>query len=299
MGQFRGVYPPIITPFDHTGKINETAYRKVVDYLIDAGVQGFWTCGGSGEGVLLSDDELKRMADLTVEAVKGRVKIIFHVGGPTTRRAVEVAKYAATAGVDAICSVPSYFYGTDDASVVAHLQAIGEATDLPLFFYNLPQSTGVIITPALMDKLLAAIPTAAGIKHSYHDLGYLRYFVELNNSQLDVFVGNLHLFLPALTLGASGCISTPLWPQHYLAVWKSFQDGDISAAQKHQRALSQMHDPFLKGDYPWLGAIKFILSETIGIDCGEPRRPNLPLTNEQKERIRKKLQELQPLSKAG
>jgi dihydrodipicolinate synthase/N-acetylneuraminate lyase len=293
MGQFRGVYPPIITPFDSNGKINEPVYRKVVDFLIGAGVQGFWTCGGSGEGVLMSDDELKQMADLTVDAVKKRVKIIFHVGGPTTRRAVEAAKYAAAAGVDAICSVPPYFYGTDDASVVAHLQAIGAATDLPLFFYNLPQSTGVLITPKLMDKLVEAIPTAAGIKHSHPDLGFLRYFAEMNNGQLDVFVGNLHLFLPALTLGACGCISTPLWPKHYVAVWESFQQGDIQAARKHQQALTKIHEPFLDGEYPWFGTMKFILSKTLGIDCGEPRMPNLPLTKEQKESVRKRLQEVQ------
>ena len=288
MNKFNGVYPPVPTPFSEDDQINETAYRKILDYLIEAGVHGLWVCGGSGEGVLLSDDERKRMADLTVDHVHGRVKIIFHVGAPTTKDAVSAAEHAARSGVDAIASVPSYFYGTDDKSVTEHLKAVGAATDLPLFLYNLPQSTGVLITPALIDRLVEEIPTVGGIKHSYPDIQMLRYFVEVEGGKLDVFVGDNRSFLPALTLGAAGCISGPLIPEIYVKLWECYQAGDIKAAQTAQSELTAFHEKFIH-KFDWVGVMKFIMRQHSGVDCGPPRLPNLPLSPDDKESVLREL----------
>ena len=291
MNKFHGVYPPIPTPFTEDDRINEAAYLKIIDYLVESGVHGLWVCGGSGEGVLLSDDERKRMVDLTVDRVDGRVKIIFHVGAPTTKAAVGAAEYAARSGVDALASFPPYFYATDDKSVVEHMKAVGAATDLPLFLYNLPSSTGVLITPALMDRLVAEVPTVAGIKHSYADIQMLRYFVDIEDGKLDVFVGDNRSFLPALTLGAAGCISSPLIPEVYVRLWERYQAGDLKGAQAAQRELTAFHEKFIH-KYDWVGVMKFIISEHSGVDCGPPRLPNLALDPAERENVLQELNQL-------
>ena len=84
--EFEGVYPALITPMDSDGNLNESALRKVIKFNISAGVHGFWVAGGSGESVLLDDEENCRIAQIVSQEARGRVKNIMHVGTPTTAR---------------------------------------------------------------------------------------------------------------------------------------------------------------------------------------------------------------------
>ena len=151
--EFHGIFPAIITPMTPEGKLNEVAFRKVIEFNIQAGVHGFWVAGGTGESVLLDDEENNRIAEVIADQSNGRIKNIMHVGAPTTARAAKMAEHAAKAGVESICCVPPFFYGRDDAEIVEHYRIVAAAADLPLFVYNLPGATGVEITPALMRKI--------------------------------------------------------------------------------------------------------------------------------------------------
>ena len=93
--EFKGVYPALITPMDSDGNLNESALRKVIEFNISAGVHGFWVAGGSGESVLLDDEENCRIAQIVTEETKGRVKNIMHVGTLTTERSANLAEHAA------------------------------------------------------------------------------------------------------------------------------------------------------------------------------------------------------------
>ena len=184
--EFKGIIAAIVTPYTSDGEINEEAYRKIVDFNIDAGISGFWVAGGTGESVLLDDDERIRLGELTVDQAKGRAKTILHVGALTTRSAARIAEGAARAGAEAIACVPPFFYHPSDKAIVEHYKTVAAAADLPLFLYNLPSSTGVEITPALAEKIAEAVPQLAGIKHSVWDLNSFRAFVEMG---LASFIG--------------------------------------------------------------------------------------------------------------
>ena len=200
--EFRGVFPAIITPMTPDGKLNEEAFRQVIEFNIQAGVHGFWVAGGTGESVMLDDEENKRIAEIVVERSRGRVKNIMHVGAPTTARAARMAEHAARAGVEAICCVPPFFYRRTDKEIVEHYRTVAEAADLPLFVYNLPSATGVEITPVLMQKIQEKVPQLVGLKHSAPTLSHVRAFARMGFSCL---IGNCRMMLPALTLGAAGC----------------------------------------------------------------------------------------------
>ena len=103
MAELKGVVPAVVTPFTAAGEFNERAFREVVEYNIQAGVHGFWIGGGTGESVLLDDEENFRIATAAAEQAAGRITNIMHIGAPTTRRAVKMAERAAGAGVDALC----------------------------------------------------------------------------------------------------------------------------------------------------------------------------------------------------
>ncbi len=279
MAEFGGVYPAIITPMTKEGALNEAAFREVIEFNIEAGVHGFWVAGGTGESVLLEDHENMRIAEIAADQAGGRIKNIMHVGAPNTARAARMAEHAAKAGVDAICCVPPFFYRQSEDAIVEHYRVVAAAADLPFFVYNLPQSTGVEITPDLMLKIQEGVPQLKGLKHSAPTVANIRAFAKMG---LDCFVGNCMLMLPALTIGATGCIDGPpnVAPELWVEIWRAYNDGDIKRAEEAQDRASEAGIAVRQfGMHPTL---KAVLSERLGIDCGDPRPPGLPLTPEQR-----------------
>ncbi|MBX3050443.1 MAG: dihydrodipicolinate synthase family protein [Caldilineaceae bacterium] len=275
MSKFEGIFPAIITPMAADGSLNEAAFRQVMEFNIQAGVQGFWVAGGTGESVLLEDEENRRIAEIAADQSQGRIANIMHVGAATTVRAARLAEHAAKVGVEAICCVPPFFYRQSDEAIVEHYRVVAGAADLPLFVYNLPQSTGVEITPQLMQKIQDGVPQLAGLKHSAPYLPYVRDFAKMG---LACFVGNCRLMLPALTIGAVGCVDGPpnLAPERWVALWKAYRSGNLHAAQEAQEHASQVAD--LIQPFRFHAIAKAILSARLGMDCGDPRPPMQALT---------------------
>ena len=289
MAGFRGVYPALITPMTAGGELNEAALREVIEFNIQAGVHGFWVAGGTGESVLLEDEENMRIAEIASDQSRGRIENIMHVGAATTARAVKLAEHAAKSGVEAICCVPPFFYRQSDEAIVEHYKAVGAAANLPLFVYNLPQATGVEITPEMMQKIQDGVPQLKGLKHSAVTFANVRAF---SNMGLQCLVGNAMLMLPALTIGASGCVDGPpnVAPELWVEIWNAYNDGDIHRAEAAQEKASQVTD--LVRSIGLHASTKAILSERLGIDCGAPRPPGQPITPEQRTMMQKRLNEL-------
>lgn len=287
--EFRGIVPAIITPFTADGQFNEDAYRQVIEFNLKAGVHGFWVCGGTGEGVLLGDDERIRVAEVSADQVRGRAKVIMHVGATTTQSAVRIAKGAGAAGVDAICSVPPLLYRADDDAVVVHYRAIAEATDLPFFVYNLPQMVGVEITPPLMERIVKEVPRVTGMKHSAPNFFNIYPF---NGLGMAVFTGNSGLLLPALTMGAVGCVDGPpgMAPEIHVEVYNAYQAGDMEKAKEGQRQVAAVKQ--LCSRFSFIAVCKAVLSERLGVDCGVPRRPIRSLTQDEAREVIRRAKEL-------
>ncbi|MAX58497.1 MAG: hypothetical protein CL755_06595 [Chloroflexi bacterium] len=289
MAGFRGVYPALITPMTAGGELNEAALREVIEFNIQAGVHGFWVAGGTGESVLLEDEENMRIAEIASDQSRGRIENIMHVGAATTARAVKLAEHAAKSGVEAICCVPPFFYRQSDEAIVEHYKAVGAAANLPLFVYNLPQATGVEITPEMMQKIQDGVPQLKGLKHSAVTFANVRAF---SNMGLQCLVGNAMLMLPALTIGASGCVDGPpnVAPELWVEIWNAYNDGDIHRAEAAQEKASQVTE--LVRSIGLHAGTKAILSERLGIDCGAPRPPGQPITPGQRTMMQQRLNEL-------
>ena len=284
--EFKGVVPPIITPFTSESEVNEDAYRQVLEFNLKAGVHGFWVCGAAGEGLLLSDDERMRIAEVSVDQVRGRAKVIMHVGATTVRSAVRLALQACAAGVDAVSAVPPLHYRPGDDGIVAYYRAIAEAVDLPLFVYNYPAMTGVEVTPPLMEKLVREIPQMAGVKHSAPNFFNIYAF---NRLGIAVFAGPL---LPALTMGAVGCIASPsnIAPGIYLDIYNAYLEGNLAKAEERQRQAAAIQAFCFQ--FPYIALYKTVLSERLGIECGVPRPPIRSLTEDQSREVIRRTKEL-------
>jgi len=286
MNTFRGIFPAIITPMTPEGKLNEEAYRQVMEFNIQAGVHGFWVAGGTGESILLDDAENRRIAEIVADQSQGRIANIMHVGAPTTTRSARLAEHAAKAGVEAICCVPPFFYRQNDDALVEHYRVIAAAADLPFFVYNLPGATGVEITPDLMAKIQERVPQLTGLKHSAPYMAYVHNFVEMG---LACLIGNSQLMLPALTIGASGCVDGPpnMAPERWVAIWQAYQAGNLAAAQQAQAQALEITRLVIASKFH--ATLKAVLSQRLGIDCGAPRPPGETLTSAERAALAAKV----------
>ena len=287
--KFSGVYPAMITPMTADGQLNESIFRQVMEFNIQAGVHGFWVAGGTGESVLLDDEENRRIAEIAVDQAQGRINNIMHVGAPTTARSAKLAEHAAKCGVDAICCVPPFFYSQSDEAIVEHYRIVAGAADLPFFVYNLPQATQVEITPALLQKIQDKVPQLEGLKHSAFYMGFVRHF---SNMGLNCMIGNCRLMLPALTVGAQGCIDGPpnMAPELWVAVWDAFQAGNLKEAIAAQEKCAKVAVLAETPRFP--AVIKAVISERLGVDCGDPRPPYQSLTPSERSELSQKLKTL-------
>ncbi len=286
MSAFEGILPAIVTPMTSDGRFNEEAFRKVMEFNITSGAHGFWIAGGTGESILLSDEENMRIASAAADQSRGRVNNIMHVGAVTTERAARLAEHAARAGLEAICCIPPFFYRRTDDAVAEHYRIVAEAADLPLFVYNLPHATGVEITPELMRRIQDRVPQLHGLKHSSQILPNVRTFAAMG---LNCLIGYHQLMLPGLTIGAAGCVDGPpiIAPEYWLEIWQAYRAEDLRRAETAQDRASGLWQALSACGGEYHAVAKAALSIRLGIDCGAPRAPGVPLTDEQHQALRR------------
>ena len=283
--RFEGLFPAAVTPMDREGRLDEKALERVLEFNLQEGVQGFWLAGGTGESVLLDDEENMRVASLAVAQMAGRAASIMHVGTPTTRRSVRLAEHAARAGADAVCCVPPLFYSRSEDEIVEHYRAVGAAAGRPLFLYNLPGMTGVEITVDLARRIRDEVPQLAGLKHSSANQPVVHDFAEMG---LRCFIGNCMSMLPAMSIGAVGCVDGPplIDPAVWLEIRDAYRKGDLSRAEAAQRRARELVQAvFALGGDRYIASIKAVMSHRLGVDCGDPRLPGRPLTGEERRQV--------------
>ena len=282
--EYKGVFPAPPTPVTEDGRIHEKALRALLEDNIAYGAGGFWMAGTTGEGPILTDEQRDAVARISGETCKGRALVVMHVGAISTASAVKAARTARSAGCDAVCCLPPFFFPSSERSRIEHYKAVADAAgDLPFFVYNLPQLTQVETGPALMEKFMREIPTLKGLKHSAPNFADIRIFADMG---LTCFSGNGAFPLPALTMGAVGTIDAPLSlvPWHYAELYNAWKAGDLTRAQELQKGVRKYVD-LVWMFYAMADVCKVILSERLGIDCGRSIPPVNRLSDDERREV--------------
>lgn len=201
----QGIIPALLTPLNEDGTdVNYTTLHRLVEFHIQRGVRGFFVCGGSGEGLLLTPDERQAVLETVITAVNGRVSVIAHVGALDTATAQRLAAHAAGLKVDAVAAVPPFYFRVDEAALYDHYRLIADAAaSTPVYLYNIPSATGVEITAAMMAKLIT-IPAVRGIKYTSSNFYDMRNIIELAPNELTVLSGSDEVCIAGLAMGAHG-----------------------------------------------------------------------------------------------
>jgi N-acetylneuraminate lyase len=286
-----GITPALLTPFDKEGEVNVKVIRELVEFQLSGGVSGFYLCGSTGEGLLLSAAERLLVAETVIDQVRGRVPVVVHVGAITTKAACALAADADQAGADAISAIPPIYYRVGTEGVKLYYTQVAAASSLPFYIYNVPGITGVDIGASLMRDLLDAIPTLHGVKYTSYNFFEMRKILELDDGRLNVVSGPDELMIAAQAMGAHGAIGSTynVLPRLMVNAYERFNAGDVVTARELQARANHAVSVFLS--FPSLSAIKEMM-RLIGFDCGSARPPNLALTDEQKGQLREMLEEI-------
>ncbi len=265
-----GIIPPLLTAFDKNGEFDPAAQKEIVNFLIGK-VQGFYPCGTYGSGPLMSVEERKTVAELVINEVNGRIPVILHVGGCSTRSVVDLAKHAEKAGADAVAAVPPIYYGFGDDAVERHFRKLVEAVSIPVFIYNNPKATGVSVS----GKLLATLAElgVAGIKDSsFEIITFWNLMWSVTKPGFIPVIGTEALILPAVSMGAHAavCGLANAIPEPVVELFNAVKAGDMSRSAVLQEKVSKMRD--IMHLAPTLPMIQAVLREQ-GVNTGYPRLP--------------------------
>jgi len=265
-----GVIPPLLTGFDEKGNYDSAVQKEITAYLVDK-VQGFYICGTYGSGPLMTGDERERVAEDVISQVKGRIPVIVHVGGCSTRSVVDLARHAEGIGADAVAAVPPIYYGFGEDAVLRHFEALRTAVSIPVFVYNNPKTTGVSVTPSMVAKLVEL--GVDGIKDSsFSIITFWSQMWAVKKPDFISVIGTEALILPAVSMGAHAavCGLANAIPEPVVELFQAVEAKDLDKAAPLQAKVSKMRDIMHLG--PTLPMIQAVL-RARGVNAGFPRMP--------------------------
>ena len=275
---FARIWSALITPTRADESLNLDALEEIVDLQIKDGVEGFYCCGSSGEGLLLTLEERKQVVEHTIRAAAGRVPVIAHVGTIRTKDVIELADHAMKAGAMAVSMIPPYYYKFSMDEIMGYYEQVIEALPgLPAIVYNIPQFTGVEFNKDNAGRLLAN-PNIVGIKHTSTNLYSLERMGQAFPGKA-LIKGFDEQFIAAYAMGAAATIGTTvnLFAPLFLKAREAFQAGDMAAAYRWQHAINHRVEETVKIGI--FNAMKY--GWTLrGVDCGFCRSPFKPLDQE-------------------
>lgn len=271
-----GVTPAMATPLTEAGyEVNVGALSALIDFLIAAGVKGLFVGGTTGEGILLSSQQRRVLHEHAMRAVARRVPVLLHVGANTVAESVALAQHAAGLSPDAIVAVTPTFYPMPDDALLAYFATVAAAApETPFLAYDIPHMAVNGVSPRLLARLIAEVPSMVGLKCSRPDAQAIRELIDTLPPGAALLAGNERIALGSLALGAAGLISglATAIPEPFVTLTAAFQRGDIAAARAAQQKVNRLLNRLPPGQR--IGAVKAILAER-GIAAGPavPPRP--------------------------
>src|SRR5262250_1296693 len=276
--RLRGCGTAIVTPFKQDESIDESAFRRLVEFQIENGVDFIVACGTTGESVTMSDDEQARVVELTVEASEGRAPVVAGAGGYNTREVIEKVHRYERLGADAILSVTPYYNKPTQEGLYQHYRAIAEATELPVILYSVQSRTACNIEPSTVARLAE--------------------ITSLLDGSFKLFAGDDTVVLPVAALGGIGVVSVAsnLLPRQVSDLCHACVEGRFDEARKLNRQLMPIFKALFIESNPI--PVKAALAMT-GMIEEVYRLPITPMNPQNRTRLEQVLTEAGALAKAS
>ena len=227
----------LITPFNDDGSVDYQSLMRLVEYQIQNGVDFLCVLGTTAETPTLSAEEKKKIKQLVVERVNGRVPILLGVGANSTQTVIDTLQNDDMTGVDAVLVVVPYYNKPSQEGIYQHYKAIANSTKLPIVLYNVPGRTGVNMTAETTLRLARDFDNIVAIKEASGNITQMDDIIKHKPENFDVISGDDGITFPLITLGAVGVISVigNAFPREFSRMTRLALAGD------YQNALTIHH----------------------------------------------------------
>src|SRR5206468_10915804 len=261
---FRGTFTALVTPF-RDGGIDVSAFEKLIEAQIAAGITGVVAIGTTGESPTLSHDEREQLIRLAVGTANKRCLVLAGTGSNATQHAVADTKLAEKLGVDGALLVAPYYNKPSQEGLFRHFKAIADATSLPIMLYNIPGRCSVDIGPDTVVGLAESCRNIVAIKEASGSVERVGELCRRLPKEFTILSGDDSLTLPFMAVGAVGIVSVAsnLFPAEVCALVRACESGDFKSAESlHRKMFSVFKDLFIepnpvpvKTALGWRGAI--------------------------------------------
>jgi 4-hydroxy-tetrahydrodipicolinate synthase len=290
----KGTTVAMVTPFTKKDGVDEAGMRANINYLIDNDVSGLLVAGTTGESATITHDEQRKMIDILVDEVNGRVNAIAGAGSNSSKEALGLVQYAENAGADAALVITPYYNKPQQHGLYMHYKMLEESTNIPIIVYNVPSRTGTdidvetIVEVAKLDKIVA-------IKEANPDMdktsATIKGLKDQDVKNFMVISGNDNLTLPMISLGAKGVISVVanVDPARMSQMVNAALEGDFTLASKlHYELYDLMKVLFIESNpVPTKDSMNM-----IGRPAGHVRMPLAPMKDDNTSKLKKVLKDM-------
>lgn len=286
-----GVMPAIVTPFTRGGgNVDYDKAANVAAHLKKRGVQGIYVAGTTGEGLLMSVDERKRLLDVLLDAVGKSINVVPHVGCLDTGSTIELARHAYESGAPAAAVIVPGFYGYDDVSIKRHFTTVAKAVPkLPILLYDLPSCAKNVLTPENALELANSVENIVGIKESNRDMAGFSRLAAGAPKNFNLINGADEYSFQAYVTGGTGSVSSTanVVPDLFLGIYKNIKAGNLRKAWTFQTKLQTACGLF---HYGKMVAYYKEGLKLQGVDAGYVRPPQRELTASEKKKFQKAME---------
>ncbi len=290
MPALQGTFTVMVTPFSEDGRrVDEDAIRRFVEWQVHHGVHGLIPVASTGEFLSLSDAERRRVAELVIEQVDGRIPVLVGAGAENTWDVVRYSREAEDLGADGVLIIPPFYSTPTDDELYAHYAAVGAAISIPIMLYNNPATANVDMLPPLVARL-SEIDNVSYIKESTMDATRVRDILRLSDGRMSVFGGIMGY--ESFVNGATGwtAVGCNLMPAEFSDLYRLCVEAkDFDAASALYERIKPVID--LVGQNRYVSATKAALG-LMGLDVGPPRPPRLPARDDLAAWVRRVVDEL-------
>jgi 4-hydroxy-tetrahydrodipicolinate synthase len=249
--QLEGVYSVLPTPFTSTGEVDDASLRRVIDLFIDAGVNGVTALGVTGEVARLTEDERRRVLDVVVSHVNGRIGVVAGTTAEGTRTCIGYSRHALETGATAVMVSPPRMPKLNSKAVVRHFKALAEAVDIEIVVQDYPPISGFAMEPWLLARIAKEIPRARTIKLEDPPTPFKtsRILEACGDTPVRIFGGLGGVFLiEELLAGATGAMTGFAYPEILVRIVSLFRAGKVDeAADIFYRTVPLMRFEFQEG----------------------------------------------------
>lgn len=288
--KLRGTGVALITPFKSNGDVDFDALGKVIDYVIDGGVEYVITLGTTGETPVLDKQEKKDIALYTFEKVNFRVPVIVGIGGNYTNELIKDLHSFPLEKATAVLSASPYYSKPSQEGIFQHYKALASESPKPILLYNVPGRTGRNITAATTLRLAHEVPNIAGIKEAHNDIHQCMEIIRDRPKDFLVVSGDDELSLPQISFGFDGVISVVAncFPKQFSQLIRTALKGNFTEASTQHLRLIEAYDYLFAENNP--AGVKAFLYE-LGIIENNFRLPVVPVSAALQEKIKKLIKE--------